>query len=766
MSRIDLNDPRLTAYALDEMPAAERSAFEAELRADPAAQVAVDEIRQTAAAIADALEFEPVPERVIEPPLPQRRRTRSLWSAIPWTLWAPLAAAACFALVYTLRRPVGIRPENTGTLVAQNPPAAAPGVTAREAPSQPAAQPVPEVSAPVAAVAPANAGPVSPPRAIAELAEAPTRADNVTTAPPRALQPDPDSVVLSPFVSSPSRTPATPSPSHATTARNDRGTTTPGPGSDRSADWARARAAYENAGNTRPPSPVTPRSSLDAPTQPAGRPSPRLLDVDLPPVPDGWPRGTPHTVTNPADDADLSPNAFRAAAQHPLATVPTDSGGGAYASVRRSLLGGQRPPVSRVRIEELVNAFTYAYPVPTDPAPLGVYPELHASPWAADHLLLRVGLQGRPAAIADRPATNLVFLVDGSGSMAAPTKLPLLREALRSLADRLRPQDRIAIAVYAGAGGTVLPPTPGSHRAEILAALEQLTASGSTHPGPGLQLAYDLAAAGFIPDGANRVLLCTDGDFNLGVPNPAGLFGFIAAKAQAGINLTTLGFGLGGSRDSTLERLAVTGAGRCGYVDSVREARQLLVEQAGAPVPVLATELTLQVEFNPAKVAAYRMIGYEIHSAQPNGAGAPADSGMLGAGQTVTALFEIVPVGAKVDLPVAEPLRYQQPTAPAAAGDEWLTVKIRYKATGANASQALNVPVREAARTAAATADFKFAAAVAGFGLLLQDNPHKGAANWATVETLAREGSVGDTTSERAEFLSLVQKARELGAAK
>jgi len=788
MSRIEPTDPRLTAYALDEMPAAERAAFAAELRTDPAARAFVDEIRQTATALTNALEQEPAPERIIEPPRPRRQRTRNSWSAIPWTLWAPLAATVCFALLYALHRPADSSPGESVTVVTHNlptpvaaPTADAPKVplvarakTEPEATTDRPAPPMPVDKIPPASLPTADNGtvPAYATHSAAEAADFSAPSDNVTVAPKPSLRPDPDLVVLSPFVlngerEAHGRAPAAPATSRARNERNDLSASAAGTSSDRSAEGARARAAYENSGNSRPPGPFSPRSNPDAPAQPAARPPARLLDVDLPPVADGWRHSVPRPSAGHGGDAAIAPSDFLVTAEHPLSTVALDSDTAAYAGVRRFLTSGQRPPAGLVRIEELVNAFPYTYPPPTDAVPIAIFPELHPAPWAPEHLLLRIGLQGRALAEPGRPATNLVFLVDVSGSMAAPGKLPLVREALRLLAARLRPQDRIAIAVYAGAGGLVLPSTSGSHRTEILAAVEQLTASGSTTTGPGIQLAYDLAQAGFIPGGANRVLLCTDGDFNLGLPNRDDLLGLIAAKAQAGIGLATLGFGLDGGRDSAAEKLAATGGGRCGYVDSLREARQLLVEQRGAPCPTIATDVNMQVEFNPAKVAAYRMIGYETRAQRPDAsAAADSDADGFGAGQAVTALYELVPVGVKADLPAAEPLRYQQPAATAAAGDEWLTVKVRYKDPGATTSQTLAVPLREAQRTVVATTDFKFASAVAGFGLLLQDHPHKGAVTWTMVETLAREGLAGDPSGDRAEFLDLVRKARELGGSK
>ncbi|MBS0662015.1 MAG: VWA domain-containing protein [Verrucomicrobia bacterium] len=460
---------------------------------------------------------------------------------------------------------------------------------------------------------------------------------------------------------------------------------------------------------------------------------------------------------------------FLGAAENPLSTFSIDVDTASYANVRRMLAAGQRPPVDAVRIEEMLNYFPYRYAAPTGRAPFAATMEVAEAPWAPAHRLVRIGLKGREISDAARPAANLVFLLDVSGSMNMPNKLPLVKESMRLLVARLHPDDRVAIVVYAGASGLVLPSTPVSRANEILAALDQLTADGSTNGAMGIQLAYDVAKANFIPGGVNRVILCTDGDFNVGVTSEGELVRLIGEKAKSGVFLTALGFGMGNYKDATLQQLADKGNGNYGYIDTRREAEKLLVEQVSGTLVTVAKDVKIQVEFNPAQVARYRLIGYEKRVlAKEDFNNDAVDAGEIGAGHTVTALYEVVPVGAADATPVpgaapaVDELKYRTPARAAAtvASDEILTVKVRYKEPAGDVSQKLEFPlVDRGLRMEDATADFKFAAAVAEFGLLLRDSPHKGAASYPQVLSLANAGRDQDPGGYRGEFIDLVRKA-------
>jgi Ca-activated chloride channel family protein len=399
-----------------------------------------------------------------------------------------------------------------------------------------------------------------------------------------------------------------------------------------------------------------------------------------------------------------------------------------------------------------------------------------AAPWAPTHRLVRIGLKGRELSTADRPAANLVFLVDVSGSMDEPNKLPLVQESLRMLVEKLKPEDHVAIVVYAGSSGLALPSTPASHRQEILDVLDRLHAGGTTNGAMGIQLAYDVAKANFIAGGVNRVILATDGDFNMGVTDRGDLVRLIQEKAKSGVFLTALGFGMGNYKDATLEQLADKGNGAYAYIDSAREARKVLAEQVNGTLAVIAKDVKVQVEFNPAKVQAYRLIGYENRLLKKEDFNNDKiDAGDIGAGHTVTALYEVVPVGVEwKSESTVDPLKYQRPVGSPLAGDEsrpralpttneLLTVKLRYKAPDGDTSKLLEFPLTDKnAAFADASADFKFAAAVAGFGMVLRDSPHKGAATLSEVLHWAEQGTGSDAGGYRGEFISLVKQAETI----
>jgi Ca-activated chloride channel family protein len=471
--------------------------------------------------------------------------------------------------------------------------------------------------------------------------------------------------------------------------------------------------------------------------------------------------GRPDFNTEAYDRIDENP--FRLATQDPLSTFSIDVDTASYANVRRFLNRGSLPPRDAVRIEELVNYFRYDYPQPPAGAPFSVTTELAPCPWNRDHRLALIGLQARPLDLDAVPARNLVFLLDVSGSMEPPDKLPLVRTAMRMLVDTLTARDRIAIVVYAGASGIVLPSTSGAHKDKIHEAIARLEAGGSTNGGAGITLAYQTAQQHFITGGINRVILATDGDFNVGVTNQGDLTRLIEDKRASGIFLSVLGVGTGNTKDSTMEKLADKGNGNYAYLDSLHEARKVLVREAGATLATVAKDVKIQIEFNPVNVAAYRLIGYENRMlAHQDFNDDRKDAGEIGAGHTVTALYEIVPVGADVDVPGVDPLKYQRPTtaAPGVARDELMTVKLRYKAPDGNLSKLIVFPVKN--RTAEMSPNVGFAAAVAEFGMLLRESEHRGTATHADAAALARRFRGADPDGYRAEFVRLVELAEAL----
>jgi Ca-activated chloride channel family protein len=456
-------------------------------------------------------------------------------------------------------------------------------------------------------------------------------------------------------------------------------------------------------------------------------------------------------------------NDFVAVATSPLSTFSIDVDTASYANVRRFLSGGQLPPRDAVRIEELINYFRFDYPPPDGDTPFSVTASVAECPWRTDHRLVHLGLQARDIPEGQVPRRNLVFLLDVSGSMDDPRKLPLLKAAMGLLVDQLTEQDRLSIVVYAGASGLVLPPTSGDRKGEIRAALAELRAGGSTAGGAGIQLAYKVAADSFIEGGVNRVVLATDGDFNVGITSEGDLSRLIEEKRKTGVSLSVLGFGMGNLKDSTMEMLADRGNGNYAYIDTLDEARKVLVSEAGSTLVTVAKDVKLQVEFNPATVSAYRLIGYENRVlADADFNDDLKDAGDMGAGHSVTALYEVVPVGAPVDVRGVDPLKYQEPrrTAAAAASGELMTVKLRYKAPDGDTSRLLAVTVKGTGR--GESADLRFAAAVAGFGMLLRDSEHKGSASFAQVLELARGAQGQDPGGYRAEFVRLVERAQEL----
>jgi Ca-activated chloride channel homolog len=458
-------------------------------------------------------------------------------------------------------------------------------------------------------------------------------------------------------------------------------------------------------------------------------------------------------------------NPFLAARDNPLSTFSVDVDTASYANVRRFLDQGQVPPPDAVRVEELVNYFHYAYPEPTDEHPVALAAEVGPCPWQAAHRLVRVGLKAKSLPPQHLPPRNLTFLLDVSGSMDEPSKLPLLKRALGLLVDNLGEGDRVAMVVYAGASGLVLPPTRGDQKERIRAALESLAAGGSTNGASGIELAYQVAGQMFAAQGTNRVILATDGDFNVGVASRGDLERLIERKRDSGIYLTVLGFGMGNLKDSTLEALANRGNGNHAYIDSFTEARRVLVEDVAGTLITVAKDVKVQVELNPTEVESYRLIGYENRLLRKEDfANDKVDAAEMGAGQTVTALYEIVPARGQ---PGSEgiPLKYQKSPALAAAASsgELATVKIRYQLPSGGSSRELALPVRDPDSTLERTSPgFRFAAAVAAFGMVLRQSPHRGTASLGMVRELATRSAGAQADERQREFFVMVDKAQAL----
>lgn len=480
----------------------------------------------------------------------------------------------------------------------------------------------------------------------------------------------------------------------------------------------------------------------------------------------------------PAPIADILPPSYRdesrehyqayadnpvfAVAETPVSTFSIDVDTGSYANVRRFLNGGQLPPKDAVRLEELVNYFPYSYPLTQGDAPFGVSTELAVTPWNPQTRLLRIAIKASDRSVDELPPANLVFLVDVSGSMHRREGLPMVQGTLKLLVDQLRPQDRVSLVTYAGDSQVVLDSTPGSDRAKIRAAIDQLTASGSTAGESGIQLAYQQASKHMIDGGINRILLATDGDFNVGISDFDSLKQLAADKRKSGVSLTTLGFGVDNYNERLMEQLADAGNGNYAYIDNLREARKVLVDQLGSTLATVASDVKLQLEFNPSEVSEYRLLGYENRALKREDfSNDKVDAGDIGAGHTVTALYEIVPAGGKGWL---EPLRYQAATSPAGKAGELAWLRIRYKAPGEVSSRLLERPIAraEAKPINAASEDLRFAAAVAAFAQQLKDGRYTGDFGLAQSIELARSAKGEDRFGLRGEFIQLAEIAQSL----
>jgi Ca-activated chloride channel family protein len=461
-------------------------------------------------------------------------------------------------------------------------------------------------------------------------------------------------------------------------------------------------------------------------------------------------------------------NRFLKATDNPLSTFSIDVDAASYSNVRRILNYNQLPPAGAVRIEEMINYFTYQYPQPTGSDPFSINTEIAACPWNSEHRLVSIGLQGKKIPTQNLPASNLTFLIDVSGSMNTEDKLPLVKSSMRLLVDQLRQEDKVSIVVYAGSAGLVLPPTSGSDKMKIKQAIENLQAGGSTAGGEGIKLAYSTAKSNFVKGGNNRVVLCTDGDFNVGVSSDDELERLIEEERKSGVFLTVLGYGTGNYQDAKMQKLADKGNGNHAYIDNQSEAKKVLVSEFGGTLFTIAKDVKLQVEFNPEKVQGYRLIGYENRMlAKEDFNNDKKDAGELGSGHTVTALYEVIPAGVESkDLDNVDDLRYQKPVkkndATTFAG-ELMNIKLRYKQPDGDVSKLLQHPVMDSKTSIKQASDnLRFAAAVAQFGMLLRNSAFKGEGGFALVQQLATTASDKDAEGYRKEFLELVKKAQVL----
>ena len=512
-----------------------------------------------------------------------------------------------------------------------------------------------------------------------------------------------------------------------------------------------------------PPPPVAAAeaATLDTVSVAAPRMAARMI-APMPPAPAGF-----APVENTERYEHREDNPVHRTREQPVSTFSIDVDTGSYANVRRMLRQGVRPPADAVRAEEFINYFDYGHPAPTSrETPFRVTTELAPAPWNAKRQLLMIGIRGYDVPKASLPASNLVLLIDTSGSMDAPGKLPLLKQAFAQLVPQLRAQDRVSIVVYAGSAGLVLPPTPGDRHGEILAALGQLEAGGSTNGGEGIQLAYAMAKQSFVEGGVNRVILATDGDFNVGISNREALETLVGDQRASEVALSTLGFGDGNYNDAMAERLADVGDGHHAYIDSLQEARKVLVEEMQSTLLTIARDVKVQVEFNPAQVAEYRLIGYENRALRNEDfANDQVDAGDIGAGHQVTALYELTPVGSGADrLP---PLRYAGTATAAIDGarsGEIAHLRLRYKLPQGRASRLVEAPIRRDQLRAAPGESLRFAAAVAGFADALRGGTRMDGWSLDAIAAMARGARGEDRWGQRAEFVQLVEAARGMQA--
>ena len=730
----DTNDPRLTAYALGEIDSAERSEIE-QLLADRAeARNYVAEIRQTAQWLAEELQKEPETASTLAM-ANHRLIDQALESAVPTANSRPwwrrpyrlMSMAATLLIVGTVGL-FSLNAYQTGRQAAQR---VQPPASSLQTPGQ-------------------------HPREVAD------------GSPRRSARDDPEFLCarLGPLCSAKLLEPDA-------TWRHPFGAQW---------KWATIPGCTEHDGAGMPPAGVIAYApALPAAAAPASAPAaiPALnKNVQNEPAQQAVPapvaRGevnafVPEELARNVEAFDrIQENPFVRAIDEPLSTFSIDVDTASYANVRRYLLQlNQLPPPDAVRIEELLNYFSYqdAPPAPSSRDPFAIHLEVARCPWSAEHRLARIGIVGKPIHQNERPPSNLVFLIDVSGSMADYNKLPLVKWALQRLVEQLDGKDQVAIVVYASASGLYLPSTrcDGDHKAEIFSRIEQLHAEGSTNAGAGIQLSYEIAAKNFKTDGINRVILATDGDFNVGITQRDELTKLIEAKAKSKVFLTVLGFGMGNLKDGTLETLADKGNGNYAYLDSAEEAYRVLVRQMGSTLMTIAKDVKVQVDFNPAKVAAYRLIGYENRvMANQDFANDAKDAGEIGAGHHVTALYELVPAGKEPLIANVEASKFVQPARAKGDSPDSFVVRLRYKQPEGDKSTLIERGVVDQGLDySQASLDFKLASAVAGFGMLLRNSPSKGNLGYPAVIELATPTLAHDPHGYRKEFIELIHKASQ-----
>ncbi len=473
--------------------------------------------------------------------------------------------------------------------------------------------------------------------------------------------------------------------------------------------------------------------------------------------------GFPSENRNTENYAIIRENGFKNVWASPLSTFSIDVDNASYSNVRRYINQGILPPVDAVRVEEMINYFSYDYPEPSGEHPFSVSTELGNCPWNPDHYLLHIGLKGQSIEKEELPNSNLVFLIDVSGSMSAQNKLPLLRRAFKMLVNELRPNDRVAIVVYAGSTGQVLESTPGNQKQKIFDALEHLQAGGSTAGGQGLKLAYKIANEYFIEGGNNRIILATDGDFNVGVSSTSEMERLIEKERESGVFISVLGFGMGNLKDDRMEVIANRGNGNYAYIDNIREARKVFISEFGGTLFTIAKDVKFQLEFNPQQVKSYRLVGYENRLLNAEDFNDDTkDAGEMGAGHTVTALYEIIPVGSDKEIPSVDELKYQDQSVSAGKkSSELLTIKLRYKTPDGNKSKLMELAVISKPERSTSE-NFRFSAAVAGFGMLLRGSEFKGNTSVDQILELVCSSKGADEEGYRAEFIQLVKTVGDL----
>jgi len=760
MNTIDKNDPRLTAYALGELSPQESKEIETAIAANPELQNEIDEIREMSSMLGNAfateeeLKLHDDARNVVKDAIP--KTIKKPFPVMFYLSRVALPIAAMFAMIFFIpdtqnydssreKNCVEVSLQQIKLKSLEEPP---------EPPEPPTETETDEVEVVIGRVDAVYDGP--PPAPVAEI-----------TVNDSALQIDVSDVMANSGLLMESNSSALKlnvSDSFKMRSVSGRKQALKKYGIKAKKESAFMKGYEQVAETTR--SSITPEQHKimkDAETKKSWRFKSDVVDKDSMDCELPVRKSVP--VSNNESYDHIVENTFKKTKDEALSTFSIDVDTASYSNMRRFLNQNQLPPMGSVRIEEMINYFTYDYPQPTGDEAFSVSTEVSTAPWNKAHKLVRIGLRGREVIPEKRPMSNLVFLLDVSGSMNNRNKLPLLKKGLKMLVEQLGENDRVSIVVYAGASGLVLPATSCDNKKDILWALERLSAGGSTNGAGGIQLAYQTAVANYIEGGINRVILATDGDFNVGTTNRNELTKLIEKKAKSGVFLSVLGFGMGNYKDSTLETLADKGNGNYAYIDTVAEAEKVLVKEMGSTLITIAKDVKIQVDFNSAAVKAYRLIGYENRMmAKEHFNDDTKDAGEIGAGHTVTALYEIIPVGVQSSLPPSvEPSKYATVEVPNIANSyELLEVRVRYKQPDSNTSSLLKFPLEDSDSTFASMSDdFRFATGVATFGMLLRNS--KLAPNM-TLDDVLRMAESSKDKPYRSEFIELVKKASRLKA--